>query len=401
MLDNKIHSCASKALKITTYYAGDNQPTHPNVITFPEPWHGYKYYMGYTPYPYANGSEENPCLAVSNDLLHWEKPRNLVNPIACAEEHECDELKDSHLLYRSDLDRLEMWYLGRNHSTMSENGLLHCFRKTSDDGINWSDAEIMYVFCDFNLASPTIIWNVDHYEFWGIRNDKSDINAYYMQSSDGITWSELIPCVIPDVEKTSMWHGTVSFIHNKYYFVWVGNSNSQRNVIYYAESKDKIEYTYPKRIINNDTGWNYLYRPCLVFENSNWYCYYGVVRFDGKWLIGVSSGKDLNSLVGCNISQSNDSELISITPKMKIKYHLGKAKTLFSIRALVILPVVLSIRMIFNINPITSLATAVVLSTLFSYFFIYKKTALYQGIFMGLLNSCIISFIVEMINFCK
>lgn len=397
-INKKIRSCASNALNITTYYAGGNQSTHPNVITFPEPWHGFKYYMGYTPYPYADGSEENPCLAASNDLLHWEKPKNLINPIACAEEHECDELKDSHLLYRSDLDRLEMWYLGRNHSTMSENGLLHCFRKISYDGIEWSQSEIMYVFCDFNLASPTIIWNVDHYEFWGIRNDKSDINAYYMQSHDGQSWSELIPCVIPDVEKTAMWHGTVSFINNKYYFVWVGNSKSERNNIYYAESRDRITYTQPKCIIKNDTGWEYLYRPCLVFDNSNWYCYYGCVRCDGRWLIGLSLGKELNSLVGyC----SNDSDLISITPKMKIKSQLGKVKALFSIRALIILPIVLIIRIILKFNPIESLITAIFLSTLFSYSFIYKKTALQQGIFMGLLSSCIISFICEIIDVFK
>ena len=57
--------------------------------------------MAYTTYPYGIGSEENPCLAASNDLIHWEKPEGLINPIACCEEVECDELKDTHLLYVS------------------------------------------------------------------------------------------------------------------------------------------------------------------------------------------------------------------------------------------------------------------------------------------------------------
>lgn len=74
-------TCGSTALDIKTYFAGRNQPTHPNVISFDTPWHGYRYYMAYTPYPYQNGFEENPCLAASNDLIHWETPAGLYNPL--------------------------------------------------------------------------------------------------------------------------------------------------------------------------------------------------------------------------------------------------------------------------------------------------------------------------------
>jgi len=101
------------SLYIETYLAGKNQLTHPNVIKFDKPWHGYKYWMGYTPYPNADGEEENPSIAASNDMYKWETPKNLANPIADNEETGCNELKDSQLIYRDDLDRLEMWYLGR------------------------------------------------------------------------------------------------------------------------------------------------------------------------------------------------------------------------------------------------------------------------------------------------
>ncbi|MDZ4910643.1 hypothetical protein GNF68_16800, partial [Clostridium perfringens] len=46
--------------------------------------------MGYTPYPNANGEEENPCIAVSNDMYNWKEPKNLANPIANNEETGCD-----------------------------------------------------------------------------------------------------------------------------------------------------------------------------------------------------------------------------------------------------------------------------------------------------------------------
>ena len=104
-------SVGSVRLNIETYRAGDNQPTHPSVVSFETPWHGYSYWMAYSPYPYANGEEENPCVVASNDLLYWETPTGLANPIGNNEETGCDELKDPHILYRGDLDRLEVWYL--------------------------------------------------------------------------------------------------------------------------------------------------------------------------------------------------------------------------------------------------------------------------------------------------
>ena len=79
-------SMASVRLNIETYLDGKNQPTHPSVISFSEPWNGYRYWMAYTPYPYANGSEENPSICASNDMLYWETPEGLANPIATNEE---------------------------------------------------------------------------------------------------------------------------------------------------------------------------------------------------------------------------------------------------------------------------------------------------------------------------
>lgn len=55
-------------LNIETYLAGKDQPTHPSVISFDNTWNGYKYWMTYTPYQEGNGEEENPSIAVSNDL---------------------------------------------------------------------------------------------------------------------------------------------------------------------------------------------------------------------------------------------------------------------------------------------------------------------------------------------
>lgn len=109
----------SAVLNIETYIDGENQPTHPSVIDMKQTWNGYRYWMTYSPYPNADGAEENPCVCVSNDMLHWVTPSGLYNPIAFNEETACDELKNPHIVYNGDLDRMEIWYLGRVDSTIS------------------------------------------------------------------------------------------------------------------------------------------------------------------------------------------------------------------------------------------------------------------------------------------
>lgn len=75
----KTNTSSELRLNIETYYGGKNQPTHPSVVSFEKAWNGYKYWMAYSPFPNGNGDEENPCIAVSNDLLYWDIPQGFLN----------------------------------------------------------------------------------------------------------------------------------------------------------------------------------------------------------------------------------------------------------------------------------------------------------------------------------
>lgn len=316
-------TCATVALDIRTYYAGKNQLTHPNVIAFDKPWHGYRYYMAYTAFPYGNGSEENPCIAVSNDLMHWETPVGLNNPIAWCEETQCDELKDTHLVYREDLDRLEMWYLGRLNGTIQDRTPLSCFRKISEDGIRWSDFELLFSFGEKSLCSPTIIYEDGRYRFWGIRHSEKDICLYEMTSPDGKTWSELTECVVPKAKETLMWHGAITKSDDVYYYVWVGKGEHNQH-IFMAISDDGSTFSEPSVIVSNDTGWNYLYRPALLIEAGRFYCFYGVVRYDGKWLVALSEGNDPYNLHGVG------NEKIVFAPERSAETKIQRLKIVFA-----------------------------------------------------------------------
>ena len=291
-------------LNINTYAAGKDQPTHPAVISFDKKWNGFKYWMVYTPYPEANGEEENPSIAVSNDLYKWETPYGMVNPIADNEETGCAELKDAHILYRNDLDRIEIWYLGRVSKNLGGDGeTLKLFRKYSYDGISWSEYEIMD---DVEYLSPSIRWNGSQYQMWSIGFDTYDTSGtfVYQESSDGKKWTSPIQCSIEyNTQELEVWHGAVSYDENtkKYIFVYI-RSGSNSQTIEVCESEDGINFVNSRTIVENDksTLRKRFYRPCLLIEKegTKYHLFYGVITEDNKWYISYSKGNSLLELKG-------------------------------------------------------------------------------------------------------
>lgn len=303
-------------LNIETYLAGKNQPTHPAVIAFDDEWNGFKYWMVYTPYPWANGEEENPSIAVSNDLYKWETPYGMVNPIADNEETGCNELKDAHILYRDDLDRLEVWYLGRVSENLGGDGTsLTLFRKVSYDGITWSEYEIIDTY---NYVSPTVLWDGSKYQMWSIGFSAFNTGGTlaYQESKDGKSWTLPVLCSIDgNNSELKLWHGAVSYDKTigKYIFVYIKNSGSSQT-IESCESEDGINFSQVQTIVRNDeqTLWNNFYRPCLLIssESEKYHLFYGVITEENKWYISYSHGDSLSALKG--ISSEDQEKMVAL-----------------------------------------------------------------------------------------
>ena len=366
------------SLYIETYLAGKNQLTHPNVIKFDKPWHGYKYWMGYTPYPNADGEEENPSIAASNDMYKWETPKNLANPIADNEETGCNELKDSQLIYRDDLDRLEMWYLGRISKNLGGDGeTLLLFRKTSKDGINWSKYQVIR---KFKYVSPAIIWDGEKYCVWGIGFDGQGTKGVfdYFESKDGVNWSNPLHCKIGNDSKTlDMWHGNVTYNEKLkcYELVYIPMSNQE---VYYTTSKDKTNFDKAKVIVKNDGTWNRLYRPTLLFENNQYYCIYGAIGENNENYISMSTGKYINNLTGISdkdISKMTDTPMEKRKEKISFMEKISEIKKIFfRFELLVFIPILFILSIALkrlrkgNINGIIS-----VISLLICEFYMFLK----------------------------
>src|SRR5436190_6416072 len=62
-------------------YERSGEGIHPDVVHFPSPWHGWEYWMAFTPYPNGNEAAENPSILASHDGLNWLVPDGLTNPL--------------------------------------------------------------------------------------------------------------------------------------------------------------------------------------------------------------------------------------------------------------------------------------------------------------------------------
>ena len=399
-------------LEVETYLAGKNQLTHPSLISFDKQWNGYKYWMVYTPYPYANGEEENPSIAVSNDMYKWTTPKGLANPIANNEETGCNELKDGHILYRDDLDRLEVWYLGRLDTNLSngkydENQLL-LFRKYSYDGIHWSTYEVMK---DVDYLCPSVIWKDGKYKLWHIGYDTYNTTGKieYIESSDGYNWDNQHLCSVnSQLENIKIWHGSVVYNKNKniYEMVYI-DDGGKNNSIFYCDSKDGIHFSKPKSIIQISDEWDRFYRPNLIYIDNTYYAIYGVVSKNNEWYLSMSSGNSLDQLKGINENDKNIMiglsypELnVSFIENVKIAIHNSKEYIRYEIYLfpLIILAIV-KIFKLKNKNSINVMNIVFVLSyLLFRFHLNFNLEIFISSLFMMITEMIINLFIMQLPN---
>ena len=306
------YNCKNKMEIVTPY--GDTEPYHPKVLNFEKEWHGYKYWMSYTPYPKGDDSKENPCIAVSNDLVNWKSPTEKNEPLDVPEE--TIEMKiynsDSHIVYNNDLDRIECYW--RLVNDVKNEAVL--YRLYTYDGINWSEKEISAISKDrqeHDYVSPAIIYENKTYKMWYI--DKNN-TLKYETSNDGLNWSE--PIIIDfkyEDKKQKTWHLDAIKTDKGYEMItvafdkWANHNNMN---LYYSWSCNEVAgWSVAKQILKPTTGTQYwdnrgIYRSCMIYENNTYIVFYSGTRQDLHHGIGIVYGKDIEKLKKVNTDFSNE-----------------------------------------------------------------------------------------------
>ena len=280
---------------------GDTQATHPKAIVFGEPWNGYKYWITFTPYCYADDRTENPHILASNDLVNWEEPTGFTNPL----EPEPEQYKyqvcynsDSHLVYNGDLDRLECWWRYVN----DDEDLVQIIRKWTVDGVNWSAEEILqeHQRSVDDYLSPAVIYEDGIYKIWTIGHG---YKFRYWESVDGTNWQHQWeqPIRYEDSNLRS-WH--IDVIHTDeggYETVVVAfdttikNNSHQKMWLYYLHSDNNYDYSDAEVLLKpstDTTNWDNwgIYRSALAFDQGTYYLFYSAIKTTEDRNVGLISG---------------------------------------------------------------------------------------------------------------
>ena len=277
-------------LQIETYKNGANEPYHPSIVKFDTVWNGYKYWMAYTPFP--SEADENPCICASNDLIKWETPAGLINPLDKPHDYYTGATgywSDTNLLYNPDTDKLECFYRGIGASATGENNIC---RKTSSDGIMWSDREIIFTFTGGSYVSPTVIYENSKYTMYFCRP-----NDIY-ESRDGINWTKtgnlsFFPKSYP------FWHQDIIKTDIGYELVGMESVGSNIRIIHFT-STDGINFRNGKEIVkvldNNRYGIKGFYKPALVKENGIYYLFLSINWTNGTNGMSLAISDKLNDI---------------------------------------------------------------------------------------------------------
>ena len=310
-------------LEIVSAY-GDNQAYHPKVLAFPNGWNGYKYWMSYTPYPNGEDKKENPHIAVSNDMINWITPNGLKNPLD--DGGETVKLKrynsDSHIVYNPDTNIMYCYW--RYVDDIDNKSII--YRLESRDGIHWNNKMVTAHSNDRkkkDYVSPAILYENSLYKMWYV--DKKGI-VRYATSQDGISWIDKNVIDIKYEKKLQTWHLDIISTQKGYEMIVVAFDNWKNHndmSLYYTSSLDGMQWNEAKEIIKPTTPTKYwdnkgLYRSSFIYENGNYYVFYGGTSKKYTHGIGFMYGKDILHLKRVNTNFKNKKEIEKLKKKLEI-----------------------------------------------------------------------------------
>ena len=283
-------------LFIETPFDGGNQPYHPSVVNFSDKFNGYKYWMAYTPYPFGDDNHEDPCIVASNDLLKWVTPSGIKNPIDTATNNpSVDYWSDTELFYNNSTNKMELWYRG----IKGNSGFW--VRRTSSNGVEWSDREVIHEFSGVGTVSVSVIFENGVYKIWTFSP-----NEYY-ETNDATNWGTPKNFVTNE----AYWHGQVRKT-TKGYEMFAHPNYPNNLYINHLISTDGLNFEKTLKVISSNGDRNIphgidskgIYRPCFFIENGRYYLFYCTGDNDIKKGITLSISKnlDLTTLKGIDES---------------------------------------------------------------------------------------------------
>ena len=285
-------------------YTGNNQIVHPKVLYFSNKFGGHRYWMAYTPYPWAIDTYENPCIAYSDNGYEWTNIAGnpLDDPLGDGYN------SDTHLVYVESTNTLEVWYryVG-DYATTPVPEII--YRQTSTDGINWTAKEVVInnTSGDYTkYLSPCILHDGNKYKMWVVNG--TDRAAHYYEGADIGSITEVRAINLSFIDNGDiyrLWHMDIIEDSGKTVLLGMAKTSAsgainQKWTLFLATSDDNITYTTPAVVIRgNPYGWDkQIYRSSIVKVDGEYRIYYSAQNEKQKHGLGICTSLSLSGFVG-------------------------------------------------------------------------------------------------------
>lgn len=281
-------------------YLGNIENIHPKVLFFEDGWHGYKFWMAYTPYPLGSISAENPCIAVSNDGTNWAVPDCLDNPLAFAPDGGYNS--DTHLVYNAETDELECWYRAFDIESVTD----YILRRVSSDGVGWGAPEVVMPAAESGrMRLSPCVW-IEDGRYRMVYSNGCALCATEASPDDWL-WSQPVYLNVPT--SLFIWHqdvlvdpdsGAVEILFTAY----DQNGNNNAADLYYSHADSLFgEFCLPEMIIQRSPDpmafdHRAIYRASMVKVRGDYYVYYSCIdRYWHRYMM-LSVGSSIQDIVG-------------------------------------------------------------------------------------------------------
>lgn len=249
-------------------YEGSGQATHPDVA--PGGPRMRWFWMAVTPYPNSEVAKENPSLFQSHNGRFWRVPKNLTNPVIPPPA--TGYLSDPDLVFDQPTQQLWMYY----RQVGGENTIL---LTRSSDGVKWDAPVTVASAPNHEIVSPSVVHNAPQapWIMFSANTHSAGCTSTLTSmdrrtSTDGIRWSNAAPTDLQQPGQT-VWHLDVEWVPARaeywaLYNTYPAGTSCVTNAIYFARSADGIHWqTYPSPLFRKgvlDEFHDIIYRSTMV-----------------------------------------------------------------------------------------------------------------------------------------
>jgi hypothetical protein len=266
-------------------YEGSGESVHPDVVEFPQEWHGWRYWLTMTPYPRNQSSVENPSIFGSVDGQRLYVPIGVINPIVGRAGRPKDYNSDPELLYEPDNDQLVLFYrfVDKRTNTIRVS--------TSKDGVQWTRSAKAFWVPTHAAVSPTVVGSSTGGRslMWYVNSGRPGCHArssrVVMRTAVGAPgsvadarWAEPVATDLVQPGYV-IWHMKVRYVASKgeYWALYAAfpaataaTVGCETDDLFYARSTDGVHWeTFPEPLLRHEAhAWSALsvYRSSFLYD---------------------------------------------------------------------------------------------------------------------------------------